>query len=258
MPDKFYIGNYGGPLTVDVFASDGTTPFLPLSATIDIFNLADGSAVVTNEPCTVASGSATYVIPEGSPATATAGRYVGYMDVLLEVGNKKTEEVYFNVYEKASSLILEQWRMQVEMANPGPEFIDDDAARDWIDAAVGWLNGKYASGYSSTLAVITPTPTDYDTHFIVYVAGLLARRAWWTGKGSYRDDEISYDARSIQAEFAALDKYFVDLETSGIYDILPDTQSVTNRNRDGVFYRGRWFEDILPISNPYYDSWTGV
>ena len=257
MAQKFYVGNYGGPLTVDVLAFDGVTPVLPVSATVDIFDMADGTQVASGETATVSSGLASYTIPEGASYMQAAGRFVAYFDVLLEVGNKQTEEVYFNVYEKASSLILERWRLKVENANPGEEFIDDDAARDWIDSAVGWINKRYDSGYTSTLAAIDPAPTAHDMEFIASVASLLARKAWWAGRGSYRDDEISYDARALQAEEAALDNYFADLDQSGIYDIL-SPESTTNRNRDKVWYRGRWFEDVFPISNPYYDQWTGV
>jgi len=256
MAQKFYVEDYGGPLTIDVFASDGETPILPVSASIDIINMETGALVVSNDTCLVASGLASYFIPEGSPATATAGRYVGYISVLIEVGNKLTEEVYFNVYDKTSYLIVERWRAKVEDSAPTPDHIDDDSAREWIDQAVGWINKRYASGYTSVLAAIDPAATDYDTEFIASVASLLARRAWYAGRGSYRDDEISYDARALQTEYEDLEKYFVDINTSGLYDTIDDA-AVTNRNRDGVFYRGRWYEDLFPISNPYYDSWTG-
>jgi hypothetical protein len=259
MAQKFYVGNYGGPLTVDVFASDGETPVLPVSATVDIFNMETGAQVLSQGMCSVSSGLAAYTIPEGASYMDAAGRFVAYFDVLIETGNKQTEEVYFNVYAKSSSLIIERWRIKVQDSAPTEEHIDDDKARDWIDQAVGWINKRYTSGYTSTLASIDPVPTDYDLEFIAYVASFLARKAWYAGRGSYRDDEISYDARSIQAEEDALEKYFVDLDTSGIYDILDGPyESVTNRNRDGVFYRGRWFEDIYPVSNPYYTNWTGV
>lgn len=257
MAQKFYVGNYGGPLTVSVYAPDGETPVLPLSATVDIFDMADGTQVLDDGVASVTSGLAAYTIPEGATYMQSAGRFVAYFDVLIETGNKQTEETYFNVYEKGSSLILERWRLKVENANPGEEFIDDDAARDWIDSAVGWINKRYTSGYTSTLASIDPAPTDHDMEFIASVASYLARKAWWAGKGSYRDDEISYDARALQAEGEALDKFFTDLDTSAIYDTITPN-AVTNRNRDGVWYRGRWFEDVFPISNPYYDEWTGV
>lgn len=259
MSVKFYVGNYGGPLTVDVFAADGETPVLPLAATVDIFNMETGEQVLDDGVGSVASGLAAYTIPEGAAYMDAPGRFVAYFDVLIEVGNKQTEEVYFNVYAKSSSLIIERWRLKVQDSKPSDEHIDDDKARDWIDQAVGWINKRYTSGYTSTLASINPIPTDYDLEFIAYVASFLARKSWWAGRGSYRDDEISYDARALQAEEDALEKYFVDLDTSGIYDILGGAnETVTNRNRDGVFYRGRWFEDIYPISNPYYNQFTGL
>lgn len=256
MAEKFYVGDYGGPLTVNVYALDGITPVLPISATIDIINMVTGDLVVDDGTCLVASGTASYVIPDGSPATATAGRYVGYMTVLLEVGNKKTEEVYFNVYEKASYLIIERWRAKVQDSALTEDHTDDDAAREWIDQAVGWINKRMDSGYTSVLAAITPTPTDSDMEFIAGVASLLARRAWYAGRGTYRDDEISYDARALQAEMEDLENYFVAINTSGLYDTIEIT-AVTARNRDGVFYRGRFFDEPQPISLPYYDTWTG-
>lgn len=255
MAQKFYVGNYGGPLTIDVFAADGETPVLPVSATIDIINMETGASVVSSGTCLVASGLASYVIPEGSPATATAGRFVGYITVLIEAGNELTEEVYYNVYEKTSYLILERWRAKVEDSAPTVDHIDDDAAREWIDQAVGWINRHYASGYTSVLGAIDPATTDYDTEFIAYVASVLARRSWYAGRGSYRDDEISYDARALQAEMDALEKYFEQLNTSAIYDTITP-YGVTNRNRDGVFYRGRHFEDLFPLSDPYYNAWV--
>lgn len=258
MAQKFYVGNYGGPLTVDVYGADGETPVLPVSATIDIFNMGTGDQVLNDGVCSVASGLASFTIPEGASYMDTAGRYVAYIDVIIETGNKQTEEVYFNVYEKGSSLIVERWRAKVKDAAPSEDHIDDDAAREWIDQAVGWINKRYTSGYVSTLASIDPAPPDYDLEFIAYVASFLARKSWWAGRGSYRDDEISYDARALAAEEFALEKYFVDLDSSGIYDIMEGVvDSWTNRNRDGVFYRGRWFEDVLPLSNPYYSRWTG-
>lgn len=255
MAQKFYVGNYGGPLTVGVFGSDGETPVLPASATIDIINMTTGTLIVDDGVCSVASGLAVYTIPEGSPATATAGRYVGYIDVLIEVGNKQTEEVYFNVFDKASYLILERWRAKVQDSALSEEHIDDDAAREWIDSAVDWINYRFASPYSSVVASITPAPTGTDMEFIASVASLLARKAWYAGRGTYRDDEISYDARALAAEEAAFDKYFESINTSGLYDAI-EPESVTNRNRDGVFYRGRFYDEPDPLNVPYYDYWT--
>lgn len=255
MAEKFYVGDYGGPLTVNVFALDGITPVMPISATIDIIDMTTGATVVDDGACIVASGTASYVIPPASPATADAGRFVGYITVLLEVGNLRTEEVYFNVYEKTSYLIIERWRAKVTDSALDEDHTDDDAAREWIDQAVGWINKRFASGYTSVLAAIAPMPTDADMEFIAGVASLLARRAWYAGRGSYRDDEISYDARGLQAELEDLEKYFIDLNTSGIYDAIDDP-AVTARNRDGVFYRGRFYDEPRPISLPYYDTWT--
>lgn len=255
MSQKFYVGDYGGPLSVDVFAADGETPLLPVSALIDIIDMSSGATIVSSGVCLVASGSAYYVIPEGSPATATAGRYVGFVSVLIEAGNKQTEEVYYNVFDKTSYLILERWRAKVLDSAPTPDHVDDDAAREWIDQAVGWINKRFASGYASVLAAIDPVPTATDLEFIASVGSFLARKAWYAGRGTYRDDEISYDARGLLAEEAAFDKYFENLNTSGLYATM-DPIGVTNRNRDGVFYRGRYFDEVSPLTYPYYDEWT--
>ena len=232
---------------------------VPVSATIDIINMNDGSIVVNDGVCIVTSGLASYVIPEFSPATATAGRFVGYITVLIEVGNKQTEETYYNVFEKTSYYILERWRAKVQDSALTEDHTDDDAAREWIDQAVDWINKRYASGYASTLGAVTPTPTLTDLEFIASVGSFLARKAWYAGRGSYRDDEISYDARSIAAEEAAFDQYFENLNESGMYDILGGTTtSVTNRNRDGVFYRGRYYDEPDPMNFPYYDEWVAT
>lgn len=255
MAQKFYVGDYGGPLSINVFAADGETPILPVSALIDITNMNTGVLVVDDGVCLVSSGLASYVIPEASPATATAGRYVGYITVLIEVGNKQTEEVYFNVFDKASYLILERWRSKVQDSALTEDHVDDDAAREWVDSAVDWINYRFASGYTSILASIDPAPTGTDMEFIASVASFLARKAWYAGRGTYRDDEISYDARALAAEEAAFDKYFEGINTSGLYDAI-EPESVTNRNRDGVFYRGRFFDEPDPFNVPYYDYWT--
>lgn len=256
MAQKFYVSDYGGPLSVDVFAADGETPILPVSATIDILNMVTGATVVSAAACLVTSGLASYVIPEASAATAEAGRFVGYISVLIETGNKQTEEVYYNVYAKTASLILERWRAKVIDSSIDDDHVDDDAAREWIDQAVGWINRRFVSGYTSVLATIDPLPTDYDFEFIASVASLMARTAWFAGRGSYRDDEISYDARGIRAEWDVLDQFFVGLNTSALYDTIAP-ESVTNKNRDGVFYRGRHYDEPDVVGDPYYSSWTG-
>jgi hypothetical protein len=261
MAQKFYVLDFGGPLTVNVFGADEETPVLPVSATIDIINMDSGATVLTGGVCAVASGLAAYTIPDGAPYMAVPGRYVGYMAVLIEAGNKQTEEVYFNVFSKSSTLIIERWRAKTEDSAPTADHVDDDEAREWIDQAVGWINNRMASGYTSTLASIAPAPTATDTEFIASVASLLARTAWYAGRGTYRDDEISYDARAIANEWEALDKYFEGLNTSAIYDVIDvsgDTfDGVTNRNRDHVFWRGKYFDEIDSVNYPYYASWFG-
>lgn len=243
LPMKFYIGNYGGPLTTDVFAADEETPVLPESASIDIFNMDTGEQVVSDGVCSVASGLATYAIPEGATYMDVPGRYVGYMDVVLDSSTKLTNEVYFNVFDKASTLVLSRWRAKVEDSALSPDHIDDDDAREWVDQAVAEINRRYTSGYTSVLGTISPTPTDSDLEFIASTASLLARTAWYAAKGTWRDDEMSYDARAIQAEWTAFETYFQELQTSGIYDAI-EPRAVRMKNLDNVFFRGLYFDPM--------------
>lgn len=255
MAQKFYVGDYGGPLSVNVYAPDGETPLLPVSATIDIINMSDGSTVVNDGVCIVSSGLASYVIPEASPATATAGRYVGYITVLIEIGNKQTEETYYNVFEKTSYYILERWRAKVQDSALSEDHTDDDAAREWVDQAVDWIKRRFEdSPYASVLGAVDPLPTAKDMEFIASVASLMARTAWFAGRGTWRDDEMSYDARGLQAEWDVLDQFFTDLSVSGIYDTI-EPEAVTNFNRDGVFYRGRYYDEPDSVNFPYYRTW---
>lgn len=249
MAIKMYVGNFGGPLTTEVFGPDGVTPELPVSASIDIIDMVTGDVIVDDGVCTIGSGLASYTIPSGSPVTAQAGRYVGYMDVLLESNNLQTNEIYLNVYDKTSYLIIERWRGKVVDSAPSEDQITDDKARNWIDDAVDWLNNRMETGYTSVLAAIDPTPSTVFSEFVASVASLMARTAWYANKGSWRDDELSYDARAIRAEWTALDQYFEDLNTSGIFDAIEPT-SVSNFNRDDVFFRGLAF-----LEDNYYRQW---
>ena len=242
MPQKFYTGNYGGPLSVDVFAADGETPILPLSATIDILNMTSGVTIVSSATCLVASGLAAYVIPSGSPATLNPGRYVGYIDVLIEAGNMQTEEVYFNVYAKTSYLIIERWKAKVQDSALDDVHIDDDAAREWIDQAVGWLSLNYGLGYSSVLGAITPAPTNSDTELIASVASLMARAAWWSGKGNWRDAEMSFNGTPFETEWLRIATTLQRTQAEGWFT---DPIGGDTYNRDHVYYQGKKYDSPL-------------
>jgi hypothetical protein len=232
--NDFYINdNY--PLTVDVFAADGETPVLPESATIDIINQTSGVEVVTGASCQVASGLATYYVLSGTDVALNAGNYVGYIRVVIDADITLTQAVPFNVLTKGSYIAVDRWRHKVQDSAPSEDHISDDHGRDWIDDAVGYLNTKYDTTYLSTLGVITPAPSAGFVELVARVASLMARSAWWAGKGTWRDAEMSFDGTPFAAEWAALeatvsvalnDTWF-DLDIGG-----------TVYNRDNVFYDG--------------------
>jgi len=239
MAQKFYIGDYGGPLSVDVFAADGVTPVLPVSATIDIINMDTGTLIVDDGTCFVQSGLASYVIPQSSPATTNAGRYVGYISVLIETGNLQTEEVYYNVFNKTSYLILERWRAKVIDSSIDDDHVDDDAAREWIDQATAWISRRLPDfGYTSVLGAVTPTATAADMEFIANVASLMARSAWWAGKGNWHDAEMSFNGTPFEMEWKSLDDFIADKSAEEWFDTAGDG---TMYNRDKVYYPGiKW------------------
>lgn len=202
----FFVGNYGGPLTTEVYEPDGLTPKLPVSATITVLNMDTGTAVVEDAACQVITGSAFYSIPSGSAITSSSAHMVAYMDVLVESDNLLTNPIYFDVLDKASYLILDQWRRRVENAAPSEDLIEDVDARDWIDAAVTYVNRHFrATGYTSVLGSISPAPTANDREFFVGVASLMARTSWWAGRGKWRDEELSLDPGPFKDEWARLD-----------------------------------------------------
>lgn len=201
-----FVGNYGGPLITEVFDTDGITPKLPLSARITVLNMDAGTTVIESAACQVVTGSAFYNIPSGSPITSSSAHMVAYMDVLVENGNLLTNPIYFDVLDKTSYLIIEQWRKKVRESSPADELLEDEDARDWIDAAVAHVNKHYFdTGYTSTLGSISPTPTANDREFFASVASLMARTAWHAGKGKWRDEELSLDPGPLADEWARLD-----------------------------------------------------
>lgn len=241
MAHQFWVGNYGGPLRTDVYESDGVTPKLPLSATITVLNMDAGTTVVENQACSVATGSAYYSIPSGSPITSSSAHMVAYMDVLVETGNLLTNPIYFDVLDKASYLILETWRRKVEEAAPSDDLLEDEDARDWIDSAVRYVNHHYRdTGYTSTLGALSPAPTANIREFFANVASLMARTSWWAGRGKWRDEELSLDPGPFKDEWDRLNALMAkdaDRNLMAVFDTF---------NRDHVF------ADSMKYSSPLY------
>jgi hypothetical protein len=233
--ERFYV-NDNHPLHVDVFGEDGATPVLPLSATIDIVNQSSGATIISNGSATVASGLATYYVLSGSDVAQTSGKYVGYMRVQITSTVAETQMLHFDVLSKSSNLAVERWTRKVESVAPSAAYMSDDHARDWIDQGVDFLNGLYATGYTSTLGAIVPAPDTATLDFIVRVAALMARTAWWAGKGTWRDDEMSFDATPFADEWASIRSEVVNLRDDGWFTD-PDMGG-TVYNRDNVFYDG--------------------
>lgn len=234
MHDNFYVNdNY--PLSTDVFDVDGVTPVLPISASVDILNQVSGDLVVSNGACQVASGVATYFILSGSDVAQNAGRYVGYMRVQIDTSTARTIQLPFDVLDKASMLPIFRWRAKVADSAPDLDHIDDAHAREWIDQAVAELNRRYDTGYVSVLGAISPTPDANTLEFITRVAALMARTAWWAGKGTYRDGEISFDATPFASEWARIEDAIQRITNDGWFDADLDP---TMYNRDKVFYDG--------------------
>lgn len=245
--NTFYVNdNY--PLTAEVFASDGTTPVLPDSATIDIVNQTTGATIVSGDSCTVASGIATYFVVEGSDVSSNADRYIGYMRVEIDSSTTQTIAIPFSVLDKGSYLVVERWRRKVEDSAPTEDHIADEHGRDWVDQAVAYLNGRYSTGYTSTLGLIAPTATSNDVEFIARVASLFARAAWWAGKGNYRDSEISFDGTPFQREWEMIQ---LTIETSMNEGWWTTDMGGTTFNRDNVFFDG------VKLDSPdYWYRWS--
>jgi hypothetical protein len=229
----FFVGNYGGPLRTAVFAADGVTPKLPLDATVTVINMDTGATVVENQECALESGSAYYSIPSGSPITATPAHLVAYMDVLVEAGNLLTNPIYFDVLDKASYRIVEKWRKKVETSAPSPELLDDENAREWIDSAVAFVGRRYGiTTYTSVLGSLTPAPTANEVEFYAEVASLMARTAWWAGKGNWRDEEMSFNASPFREEWERLDRIMEAAGNANVYG------AISHFNRDNVYLDG--------------------
>lgn len=240
MAQFLYVGNYGGPLRTEVYDDDGTTPKLPLSATVSILNMDTGTTVVENAVCLVVTGSAYYNIPSGSSVTSSSAHMVAYMDVLVESGNLLTNAIYFDVLDKGSNMVLDMWRRKVEYAAPSDEVLTDEAARDWIDDAVRMVGRRYGiTTYTSTLGSLSPTATANDLEFYASVASLMARTAWYAGKGKWRDEEMSFDPGPFRDEWERLDLIMgagVAADTYGVFSMY---------NRDNVLADGNKYDSPL-------------
>lgn len=250
----FYLNDYG-PVTADVLDPlDGFTPILPLSGTATFVNQHTGVAVVQDAGCTVASGTCTYTIPDGSPITETSARYIAYMSVVIDASTKKTLAIPIDVLDKGSYFVVDRWRRKVEFSAPdyapdGSDPLSDAEGRDWIDQAVDMINRYWETGYSSTLASITPNPTTNDVEFIASVASLMSRTAWWAGKGEWRDDEMAFSDGPFRVEWNRV--FDVLQQNSGDdwyedYDAATSSEQWDNYNRDRIFYPG------VKIDSPDY------
>ena len=235
----FYIGDYG-PVPAAVLGEDGLTPATPESATATVVNLHTGDTVIEDAPCYVEEGTAAYIIPEGSVITDSAARYVAYITVKIDATTQQTVQVPFDVLSKVSNLIVDRWRRKVEFAAPSEDAISDQEGRDWIDQAVGHLNTHYYdTGYTSSLATLTPNTGvsvagANETELFASVAALMARTAWWAGKGNWRDEEMSLDTSPFWQEWDRLKVALAAGGVSGWYAGLDDPleqHSMYNRDK---------------------------
>lgn len=239
----FYLNDYG-PVTASVYDTDNITPILPMSGTASIVNQHTGVTVVTDAPCQVASGSITYIIPEGSTVTAISARYVAYLSAVIDGSTKNTVAIPIDVLDKSSYLVVDRWRRKVEFSAPdapldGTDPLGEAEGRDWIDQAVDLINRYWETGYVSTLASIVPAPTANDREFIATVASLMARTAWWAGKGDWRDDEMAFNDNPFRVEWSRVFAILNAKKNETWFDLYDDEVNMwDNYNRDRVFYPG--------------------
>lgn len=234
MPYTFYLEDYG-PVSASVYEADGITPVLPQSATATIVNQHTGEVVITDAACLVEDGVITYVIPDGSPITANSARYIAYLSAIIDSGTKRTIPIPIEVLDKESYFVVDRWRKKVEFAAPNEEALADEEGRDWIDQAVDMLRGGYVFEYDSTLASVTPTPDRSTIETIASVAALMARTAWWAGKGNWRDEEMSLDTGPFWREWEALRSTLTASKDSDWYSGWNDVAEVNSMyNRDKI------------------------
>lgn len=237
-----YVGDYG--IAIDsptILASDGVSLRKPVSATVTILNMDAGTNLVSAGTCTVASGSASYTIPSGSAVTSSSAHCVAYFAVEVTSGSRQTFNTYFDVLDKASYLILDRWRRKVSESAPDASLITDEQARDWIDDAVDFVHNKFGiTTYTSTLGVISPTPTSDVVEFYASVASLMARTSWWAGKGRWRDSELSQDPGPFKNEWDRLERTMQARADTGLYAVYE------------VFNRDHVYDDGYKYDSPLY------
>ncbi len=263
---EFYLGDFG-PVPATVTDVDGYTPVLPESATATIVNVHTGEVVVTDASCLVEEGLASYIIPDGSQITEESARYVAYISVKIDATTKITVQVPFDVLDKASYLAVDRWRRKVEFSAPNDDALSDQEGRDWIDQAVAYLNRKYTTGFTSVLASITPDPgvaepDASDIELIAAVGALMARTAWWAGKGNWRDEEMSLDTGPFRDEWDDLQAYIARNADAGWFttDNLNEKWDMYNRDKidhwgwvddPDDYFNARWTKDPLPGTSWY-------
>lgn len=254
----FYVGDSG---PVPAIVTDGEGNFAtPVSATATVVNVHNGEVVALNEACLVGEGVASWIMPVGHAASITSARYVAYITVTLDATTKTTASVPFDVLDKSSYLIVDRWRRKVEFSAPNDEAISDQEGRDWIDQAVSHLNGQwYNTGYTSVLGSLTPNEGvdaagQNEIEFIASVAALMARTAWWAGKGNWRDEEMSLDVGPFHREWEQLKGVIVTQGDNAWYSGVSDPLEQHNMyNRDKVNRLGHPDEP-----DNYYDAaWWG-
>lgn len=199
----FYVGD-AGPVPATVTDDQGN-PITPLSATATVVNLHTAEVVALNEACVVGEGTAAWLMSTGHPASQTSARYVAYITVVVDAATIYTVAIPFDVLDKSSYFAVDRWRRKVEFSAPNLDAINDQEARDWVDQAVDYLGKHYGFDYTSTLASISPAPSRSTVEFIAEVAALMARTAWWAGKGNWRDEEMSFDGTPFQREWERLE-----------------------------------------------------
>ena len=237
-----YVGDFGIAIeSPTIYASDGINLLLPVSATVTILDMDAGTTLVGSGTCSVASGSASYLLPSGSAVTSSSAHCIAYFAVERTSGSQQTYYTYFDVLDKGSHLILDTWRRKVSESAPSDELITDEAARDWIDDAVAEVGRRYGiTTYTSTLGALSPTPTANDRQFYASVAALMARTAWWAGKGTWRDGEMSLNVGPFAAEWARLDTVMQAASDANLFAVYQ------NYNRDNVL------EDSFKYDSPLW------
>lgn len=239
MHDRLYVEDKY-PLSVVTFEEDGQTPATADEATVDIYDQASGLKMVDAGTCDIDEGLVTYWIMPDSSVSTIPGRYVAFFRVELNELNIQTHRVPFNVLQKGSDLIIEKWLAKVRDSAPSEDHTTEDHARDWVDAAVAHMGKHYQTQYTSLLATITALPgTDApganEIEFFADVAALMARTAWWAGKGNWRDEEMSLDTGPFWREWNDLKSLLDSTAGSEWYSGTFDQHNMYNRDKVDVW-----------------------